>query len=302
MEPHVGRPRRASTCSPSRCATPTARPPTRASTALPVPGPVPGDGDVRRRHAQRAADPLPGVGPRADDRHGHRRTGKPVALTRKRSTFGRDGLNLAALKDMTEGKADTPRRFFETREPVRVHVQLGLRLAQGDGVLLVGPDARPSPRPRPPAAHARRRRQRVARLPVRAAAPARRVRSERPAAELEQPVGARASSTATARRAGRCTASSCSTGSRGGCGSPTTSSVMNRAATEDVRSLVWPVVEPGARPAVRRRPRSLATLVRVLDDWVARRRPAARCRRRRRATTTPARRSWTRSGARSPTR
>ena len=39
--------------------------------------------------------------------------GSPVALTRKRSTFGRDGLNLAALKDMTEGDADTPEAFFE---------------------------------------------------------------------------------------------------------------------------------------------------------------------------------------------
>ena len=39
--------------------------------------------------------------------------GRPVALTRKRSTFGRDGLNLAALKDMTEGDADTPEAFWE---------------------------------------------------------------------------------------------------------------------------------------------------------------------------------------------
>jgi acyl-homoserine lactone acylase PvdQ len=39
--------------------------------------------------------------------------GQPYALTRQRSTFGRDGLNLAALKDMTEGAARTPRRFFE---------------------------------------------------------------------------------------------------------------------------------------------------------------------------------------------
>lgn len=38
--------------------------------------------------------------------------GQPVALTRQRSTFGRDGLNLAALKDMTEGKASTPERFW----------------------------------------------------------------------------------------------------------------------------------------------------------------------------------------------
>lgn len=40
--------------------------------------------------------------------------GRPVALTRKRSTFGRDGLNLAALKDMTEGDAGTPETFWET--------------------------------------------------------------------------------------------------------------------------------------------------------------------------------------------
>lgn len=38
--------------------------------------------------------------------------GQPVALTRKRSTFGRDGLNLAALKDMTEGEAVTPEDFW----------------------------------------------------------------------------------------------------------------------------------------------------------------------------------------------
>jgi acyl-homoserine lactone acylase PvdQ len=38
--------------------------------------------------------------------------GRPYALARKRSTFGRDGLNLAALKDMTEGRASTPRRFW----------------------------------------------------------------------------------------------------------------------------------------------------------------------------------------------
>lgn len=39
--------------------------------------------------------------------------GRPVALTRKRSTFGRDGLNLAGLKDMTEGDASTPETFWE---------------------------------------------------------------------------------------------------------------------------------------------------------------------------------------------
>ena len=42
--------------------------------------------------------------------------GVPVALTTKRSTFGRDGLNLAALKDMTEGDAETPEQFFEVAD------------------------------------------------------------------------------------------------------------------------------------------------------------------------------------------
>jgi acyl-homoserine lactone acylase PvdQ len=40
--------------------------------------------------------------------------GKPYALARKRSTFGRDALNLAALHDLTEGDASTPERFFST--------------------------------------------------------------------------------------------------------------------------------------------------------------------------------------------
>ncbi|MGB2851730.1 MAG: penicillin acylase family protein, partial [Solirubrobacterales bacterium] len=40
--------------------------------------------------------------------------GEPYALSRRRSTFGRDGLNLAALKDMTEGKASSPKRFWRS--------------------------------------------------------------------------------------------------------------------------------------------------------------------------------------------
>jgi Penicillin amidase len=38
--------------------------------------------------------------------------GRPYALTRRRSTFGRDGVNLAALHDMTMGEASTPKRFW----------------------------------------------------------------------------------------------------------------------------------------------------------------------------------------------
>ncbi len=40
--------------------------------------------------------------------------GKPYALSRERSTFGRDALNLAALHDMTDGRAQTPKKFWKT--------------------------------------------------------------------------------------------------------------------------------------------------------------------------------------------
>lgn len=40
--------------------------------------------------------------------------GAPYALSRRRSTFGRDGLNLVALKRMTEGRANTVPRFWNT--------------------------------------------------------------------------------------------------------------------------------------------------------------------------------------------
>jgi Penicillin amidase len=40
--------------------------------------------------------------------------GQLYALSRRRSTFGRDSLNRGALKDMTEGKASTPSRFWRT--------------------------------------------------------------------------------------------------------------------------------------------------------------------------------------------
>ncbi len=117
--------------------------------------------------------------------------GNPVALARKRSTFGRDGLNLGALKDLTENKASTPEKFFQAREPVRVHLQLGLRLAHGDRLLLLRSAAPPGTRPRPPAADGRYRWVRMARLPQPGRAPARAGRARRPPAQLEQPVRAR---------------------------------------------------------------------------------------------------------------
>ena len=40
--------------------------------------------------------------------------GKPYAMSRRRSTFGRDALNLIALKRMTEGRASNPSLFWQT--------------------------------------------------------------------------------------------------------------------------------------------------------------------------------------------
>ena len=61
---------------------------------------------------------------------------------------------------------------------------------------------------------------------------------------------------------------------------------MNRAATEDVRSPVWPVVSKvlhtGPAPSARDQ-----KVVDLLDDWVAPRRAAPRRRQRRQATTRP---------------
>ncbi len=77
------------------------------------------------------------------------------------------------------------------REPVRVHLQLGLRVAQGDGLLLLRLSSQASPRARPAPADARHGAVRVDRLPHTEEAPARHQRSRRPAAQLEQPLGAR---------------------------------------------------------------------------------------------------------------
>jgi hypothetical protein len=64
--------------------------------------------------------------------------GRPVALTRKRSTFGRDGLNLAALKDMTEGDADTTEAFFESADKFGFTFNWGYANREGIGYFASG--------------------------------------------------------------------------------------------------------------------------------------------------------------------
>ncbi len=64
--------------------------------------------------------------------------GRPVALTSKRSTFGRDGLNLAALKDMTEGDADTTEAFFESADKFGFTFNWGYANREGIGYYASG--------------------------------------------------------------------------------------------------------------------------------------------------------------------
>ena len=64
--------------------------------------------------------------------------GRPVALTSKRSTFGRDGLNLAALKDMTEGDADTTEAFFESADKFGFTFNWGYANREGIGYFASG--------------------------------------------------------------------------------------------------------------------------------------------------------------------
>ncbi|MEP1122316.1 MAG: penicillin acylase family protein [Ilumatobacter sp.] len=64
--------------------------------------------------------------------------GVPIALTSKRSTFGRDGLNLAALKDMTEGDADTTESFFESANRFGFTFNWGYANREGIGYFASG--------------------------------------------------------------------------------------------------------------------------------------------------------------------
>ena len=99
--------------------------PTRDSDALPLQGQVPGVQDVQRRYAERRRRSTYDTSVHGSVFATATVDGKPYALSRERSTFGRDALNLAALHDMTEGKAEHAEALLEDRERVRLHLQLG---------------------------------------------------------------------------------------------------------------------------------------------------------------------------------
>ena len=116
--------------------------------------------------------------------------GRPVALTSKRSTFGRDGLNLGALKDMTEGDADTTENFFESADKFGFTFNWGYANRERHRLLRVGTAARPGRGPRPSPPHAGDRRVRMAGLLGTGRQTAHRRQPDGAPVELEQPVGA----------------------------------------------------------------------------------------------------------------
>jgi acyl-homoserine lactone acylase PvdQ len=64
--------------------------------------------------------------------------GEPVALSRARSTFGRDALNIGALKDMTEGDAATQEDFFEVANQFGFTFNWGYANREGIGYFASG--------------------------------------------------------------------------------------------------------------------------------------------------------------------
>ena len=65
-----------------------------------------------------------------------------------RSTYGEDAFGIAALRDMTRRQGRDRRRLLQGRQPVRLHLQLGLRQPQARRVLLLRASCRSGPRAR----------------------------------------------------------------------------------------------------------------------------------------------------------
>jgi acyl-homoserine lactone acylase PvdQ len=194
--------------------------------------------------------------------------GKPVALTRQRSTFGRDGLNLAALKDMTEGKASTPERFWRTANQFEFTFNWGYVSREDTAFFTSG------------------------RLPVRAHGLDRRLPTSGTGGyEWQGFLGERDHPHSAGERDGLLlnwnnqSAPGFMHGDDEMYGSVhrvelfdqypdrvtlrDNVGVMNRSATEDTRSVVWPVVSEVLHGGTAPNPLA-AQVVDLLDDWVAR--------------------------------
>jgi hypothetical protein len=194
--------------------------------------------------------------------------GHPYALTRRRSTFGRDALNLVALHDMTMGRASTPRRFWRTANQFEFTFHWGYQSRKATGYFTSGR------LPRRPRGLDRR-------LPTRGGG---RYEWRGFLRQGEHPHAVGGPGGLLLNWNNRA-----APGFMHGDDEPYGSvhrvqlfsgfprrprladvvGIMNRAATEDVRSPVWPVVSAvlrrGPAPSARDR-----RVVEILDDWVRR--------------------------------
>ncbi len=136
LEPDLGQPRRA------RRVRRAALQPRRLGAdarlhALPLQGPVQGVRGLQRRDAERHPAALPHLGARPGDRNRHRR--------RQAVRAGAQALDVRPRRAQP-GRAEGPDRgqgvdarpLLDRGQPVRLHFQLGVRVAQGDGVLQLG--------------------------------------------------------------------------------------------------------------------------------------------------------------------
>ena len=199
------------------------------------------------------------------DRHRRRQA---VRLVAQAIDVRRDGTEPRRPEGHDRGQGEDAREVLENREQVRLHLQLGVRLARTNRVFQLRPPARAGRGPRPPAPDARHRQVRVDGLPR---------RGEHPHAVGgnkglllnwnnrsapgfmhgdDEPYG----SVQRVELFDQWPKKAQITDNVG---------IMNRAATEDVRSPVWPVVSRGADEGPAPSARD-PQVVGILDDWVSR--------------------------------
>ena len=157
---------------------------------LRVQGQVPPDEGLQRRHAGQerteVQDDRARPGDRDRDGQGQALRARSQALdVRPRQPQPR------GAQGHERGQGGHPEEVPASGQPVRLHLQLGVRLPRYDGQLLLRPAAGTPARTRPPPADPRQREMGVEGLPRPGRSPQRRGRSRQPAAELEQPVRAR---------------------------------------------------------------------------------------------------------------
>ena len=139
---------------------------------IPLPGQVPVNGHastpVYLKGSNGIAGPeghVPHDRARPGDGIRHRQGPHRSPFPRKRSSYGKDALDLLLYRDLSTGAVDSPQTFFAGRQPVAADVQLLLHRLQAHRRIHLRPAAGPAGVARPRAADRRHRQRRMAGLP-----------------------------------------------------------------------------------------------------------------------------------------